>query len=177
MLRPPQSAFDLAKMLLPPLNLYSTYLAVNLSPHLAKVLRLPRNMYLTLRGSKMLSLPRDLHLSLCFFFSLPLSLSLFPFDLSIHLSSYHLSLRKCCACHEICTRPCENAAPATKSATKSAPQVAKVLRLPRGLHLRNSLRGRASGQLFKPVANPWQDRAQNRGTVRVVHARGEFHFS
>ena len=26
----------------------------------------------------------------------------------------NLTLRKCCACHEICTRPCQNAAPATQ---------------------------------------------------------------
>ena len=29
--------------------------------------------------------------------------SLFPFDLSIHLSIYHFTLRKCRACHGICT--------------------------------------------------------------------------
>ena len=54
---------------------------------LAKVLRLPRNLYLT--------------------------------------------LRKCCACHEIYTWPCESAAPATKSTL----DLAKVLRLPRNLYL------------------------------------------
>ena len=42
----------------------------------------------------------------------------------------YLTLRKCCACHKICTRPCESVAPATKS----APDLAKVLRLPRILH-------------------------------------------
>ena len=44
-----RSAFGLAKMLLPPLNLYSTYLSVNLSTHLAKALRLPRNLNFILR--------------------------------------------------------------------------------------------------------------------------------
>ena len=39
-------------------------------------------------------------------------------------------------------------------ATKSAPQVVKVLRLPRDLHLLSSLRGRAIGELSDPVARP-----------------------
>ena len=43
----------------------------------------------------------------------------------------YLTLRKCCACHKTCTWPCENAAPATKSAL----DLAKVLRLPRNIHL------------------------------------------
>ena len=43
----------------------------------------------------------------------------------------HRILRKCCAWHEICTRPCESAVPATKSAL----DLAKVLCLPRSLYL------------------------------------------
>ena len=69
----------------------------------------------------------------------------------------YLALRKYSACHKICTRPCQSAAPDTKSApdlakelrlprnltrpresvapaTKSAPDLAKVSRLPRNLH-------------------------------------------
>ena len=42
-----------------------------------------------------------------------------------------LTLRKCCACHEICTWPCESAAPATKPVLG----LAKVLRLSRNLYL------------------------------------------
>ena len=68
-----------------------------------------------------------LPLSLCLSLSLFLSLSFFrafflflPFSvflsflLSFFLSIYlHLTLRKCCACHEICTLGCQSATPAT----------------------------------------------------------------
>ena len=150
------------------------------------MLRLPRNLYSTLRKccttksvldlAKGLRLPRNLYISSSIY-------------LSVYLSIYHLT----CACHEICTSPRESAAPATtfalhlaKSAapatksvldlaweqdaapaTKSAPQVAKALRLKRDLHLRNIiLRGRAIGELSETVAHPWRTRTLNRGTLR-----------
>ena len=50
--------------------------------------------------------------------------------LFFYLSSSHLTLRKGCPCHEICTSPCENAAPGTKSAL----HLAKMLPLPRNMH-------------------------------------------
>ena len=71
-------------------------------PDLAKVLHLPRTLFLTLPAVK--SVP-DLAKALC----LP--------------QNMHLTLRKCCACREIYTVPCESAAPAAKS----VPDLLKVL--------------------------------------------------
>ena len=65
-------------------------------------------------------------------------------------------MRKCCACHEICTRPCESAAPATKSIL----DLAKVLRLPRNSNLAKPSRGRANGPVSEPVPGPFQDRSE-----------------
>ena len=47
---------------------------------------------------------------------------------------WHLTLRKCCACREIYTWPCQSTAPATKS----TPDISKVLRLPRNSILEKS---------------------------------------
>ena len=68
------------------------------------------------------------------------------------------TLRKCCACHEICTRPRESAAPATKSIL----DLAKVLRLPRNSNLAKPSRGRANGPVSETVPRPFRDRS---GTV------------
>ena len=65
-------------------------------------------------------------------------------------------MRKCCACHEICTRPCESAAPATKSIL----DLAKVLRLPRNSNLAKPSRGRANGPVSEPVPRPFRDRSE-----------------
>ena len=65
-------------------------------------------------------------------------------------------MRKCCACHEICARPCESAAPATKPIL----DLAKVLRLPRNSNLAKPSRGRANGPVSEPVPGPFQDRSE-----------------
>ena len=116
---------------------------------LAKVRRLPRNLYLTLRKccacheictwpcesdapatnfaldlAKVLHLPRILHLTFRKWCACHAKVLHLPRNL-------HMTLWKCCACHEICAWPCESAAPATNFAL----DLAKVLRLPRNLHL------------------------------------------
>ena len=66
------------------------------------------------------------------------------------------TLRKCCACHEICTRPRESAAPATKSIL----DLAKVLHLPRNSNLAKPSRGRANGPVSETVPRPFRDRSE-----------------
>ena len=66
------------------------------------------------------------------------------------------TLRKCCACHEICTRPCESAAPATKSIL----DLVKALRLPRNSELAKPSRGRANGPVSETVLRPFRDRSE-----------------
>ena len=66
------------------------------------------------------------------------------------------TLRKCCACHEICTRPRESAAPATKSIL----DLAKVLHLPRNSNLAKPSRGRANGPVSGTVPRPFRDRSE-----------------
>ena len=77
------------------------------------------------------SLSLSLYLSLSVFslFLSPLFFYLFLVFMPLALSLYRL--RKCCACHKLCTVHGESAAPAAKS----APHLAKVLRLPRNPYL------------------------------------------
>ena len=88
--------------------------------------------FLVLSSSLSLSLSFTFSLSLFLLLSLSLFLSSFSLSLSLSLLSFSFSLdlAKVCTCHAICTRPCESAAPATKS----VPDLAKVLRLPRNLY-------------------------------------------
>ena len=76
------------------------------------------------------------------------------------------TLRKCCACHEIDTGPCESAAPATKSIL----DLAKVLRLPRNLYLTlrkccachaiQTLRNLRAAVPMGPSPRPFRDRSE-----------------
>ena len=66
----------------------------------------------------------------------------------LHLPrNLYSALGKCCACRKIC----------------------KMLRLPRDLHLRNSLRGCAIGELSETVARPWRPCAKQGYPSRVSH--------
>ena len=99
MLRLPQSLYSILRKCWLARNLYSTllidlsiyvssYLPIHLSPDLAKVLRLPRNLH---DLAKMLHLPRNLYLTLHGH-----KMQRLPRNL-------HLRLPKCCACHATCT--------------------------------------------------------------------------
>ena len=158
---------------------------------LAKVLRLPRNLYLTLRkccACHAIQTLRNLRAAV------PMGPSPRPFRdrlrtgvaaevvcaqsgspihaqrRFLHLAIPQLAesgrstLRKCCACHEIDTRPCESAAPATKSIL----DLAKVLRLPRNSNLAKPSRGRANGPVSETVPRPPPYRRRSRGGLRTV---------
>ena len=100
---------------------------------LAKVLRLPRNhLYLNLvkplenltLSAKVLRLPRNLYLNLrkcCACHAIQTSRKLDPEKVLRLSRNLYLTLRKCCACHE--------------SKTSRKLDLAKVLRLPRNLYL------------------------------------------
>ena len=138
------------------------------------MLRLPRNLYLTLRKC-----------CACHEILLDHAKVLCP------QRNLHLTLRKCCACQEICmhhlARPCQwdlrcvrasaaetprlprylylalrSAAPATKS----IPRLAKVLRLPQNSNLAKPPRGAPVRDRSEPVRN----RRRGRGTFRASAA-------
>ena len=133
--------------------------ATKSAPDLAKVLRLPRNLHMTLPKccacreictrpceraapatkyvpglAKVLRLPRNLNLP-CLAKALPLP------------RNPHLTLPKVCY-----IRPCQSAAPATKS----APGLAKVLRLPRNTNLAKPARCHYSRPGAEPAPHPHQ---------------------
>ena len=120
----------------------SFFLSFSLSPFLPFSLSpfLPFSLSPFLPFSLSPLLPFSLSPFLPFSFSFPLSLSLslflslflsfLPFSACLFLLFFLYRLRKCCACRETCTVPCESAA----LAAKSVPYLAKKLRLPRNLY-------------------------------------------
>ena len=155
---------------------------------LAKVLRLPRNLYLTLRKCCACHATQTLRNLRA---AVPMGPSPNPFrdrsktvprprpyrrrdrhDLvvcALSGSPIHAQRQRFCillspSSQRVDAAPCESAAPATKSIL----DLAKVLRLPRNSNLAKPSRGRANGPVSEPVPHPFRDRSETVPRPRVA---------
>ena len=152
---------------------------------LAKVLRLPRNLYLTCESAAPAT-----QLKPCETFARPCQWARLrtrsgtvprPFRDRVRTgvatevvcalsgSPIHAQRQRFCillspSSQRVDAAPCESAAPATKSIL----DLAKVLRLPRNSNLAKPSRGRANGPVSEPVPHPFRDRSETVPRPRVA---------